>query len=238
MNRVRIEQVEKKYDDVMALDSITLDIDSGEVFTLLGINGSGKTTLLRILAGLTAPTKGCVVFNGKRMQSPELQRIATMIFQRTVMFNRSVFGNVGFGLKTRAYTKEDIRARVRQALESVGLGRFEGRDAKKLSGGEQQRVALARAFAVDPRILLLDEPTANLDPASAVAIENIIGNLREDEERIIVLSTHNLHQARRLSDRIAHIYRGRILEVACPDEFFTNPSNDMTRKFVSGELQF
>mgnify|MGYP001029507410 CR=1 FL=1 len=234
----KIEGVEKTYGERKALDNISLDIEGRRILALVGLNGSGKTTLLRIVSGLDEPTSGSILVDDRRMQGQELRRIATMIFQRTVMFNASVFENVAFGLRVRGFTKAEVEKRVSQALVSVGLTGFERRRAKKLSGGEQQRVALARAFAINPEIFLLDEPTANLDPASAIGIENIIREMRERETRAVILSTHNLHQARRLADKIAHIHYGRILEVAKPDRFFTNPSNEVTRRFVNGELQF
>lgn len=238
IHNIAVEDVEKTYADTKALDGVTLDIESGRILTLVGLNGSGKTTLVRTIAGLEEPTRGSILVDNRKRQSRELRKIATLIFQRTATFNMSVFDNVAFGLRIRGYTKNQVERRVSEALASVGLIGFERRKAKRLSGGEQQRVALARAFAINPDLLLLDEPTANLDPASAMAIENIIRTIHEDETRTVVLSTHNLHQARRLADKIAHIHYGRILEVAKPDQFFVNPSNEVTRRFVSGELQF
>jgi len=237
-HNIRAEGLEKVYADTKALDGVTLDIEGGKILALVGLNGSGKTTFMRIIAGLEEPTRGSVLVDKGKMQSHELRKVATLIFQRTATFSTSVFDNVAFGLRIRGITKDQIERKVSEELASVGLASFQKRKAKRLSGGEQQRLALARAFAINPDLLLLDEPTANLDPASAIAIENIIRTIREDERRTVVLSTHNLHQARRLADKIAHIHYGRILEVANPDQFFMNPSNEITRKFVSGELQF
>jgi len=234
----RAEGVEKVYGERKALDDISLDIEGGRILALVGLNGSGKTTLLRTIAGLDEPTRGRILVDNTEMASRELRKIVTLIFQRTATFNTSVFENVAFGLRIRNLTKNQIEGRVSEALAAVGLGGFERRRAKKLSGGEQQRVALARAFAINPEILLLDEPTANLDPANSMAVESIINRLRDEQTHTMVLSTHNLYQARRLSDKIAHIHYGRVLEVAKPDRFFTNPSNEITQKFVNGELQF
>jgi len=234
----KVEGVEKTYGERKALDNVSLDIDGGQILALVGLNGSGKTTLLRIIAGLDEPTRGNILVDGTKMASHELRKIATMIFQRTAIFNTSVFENVAFGLSIRDLTKIQTERRVLEALSAVGLAGFERRKAKKLSGGEQQRVALARAFAINPEILLLDEPTANLDPANSITVESIISKLRDEQRHTMVLSTHNLHQARRLSDKIAHIHYGRVLETARPDQFFTNPGNEITQKFVNGELQF
>jgi tungstate transport system ATP-binding protein len=138
----------------------------------------------------------------------------------------------------RGFRKEEVERRVHEALETVRLAGFEKRRARQLSGGEQQRVSLARAFALDPEVLLLDEPTANLDPANAVIVEDVIRRAREKGGCTIILATHNMHQARRLSDEIVHIHYGRVLTSASPQEFFTNPGNETTRKFINGELQF
>jgi len=234
----KAEDLTKVYGERKALDNISLDIEGGKILALVGLNGSGKTTLLRIIAGLEEPTRGSILVDSTKMASHELRKIATLIFQRTAIFNTSVFENVAFGLRIRNLAKSEIEKRVSEALSAVGLAGFARRKAKRLSGGEQQRVALARAFAVNSDILLLDEPTANLDPANSMAVEGIINRLRDERTHTMVLSTHNLHQARRLSDRIAHIHYGRILEAAKPDQFFKNPSNEITQKFVNGELQF
>jgi tungstate transport system ATP-binding protein len=236
--KIRVERVEKEYGHIKALDSVTLDAEPGRIVTLLGMNGSGKTTLLRILAGLEEPTRGWILYESKRINPQQLRRVSTLVFQKTVMFNASVFGNVSFGLRMRGFRKEEVERRVHEALETVRLAGFEKRRARQLSGGEQQRVSLARAFALDPEVLLLDEPTANLDPANAVIVEDVIRRAREKGGCTIILATHNMHQARRLSDEIVHIHYGRVLTSASPQEFFTNPGNETTRKFINGELQF
>jgi len=237
-DKIQLEKVKKTYGPIKALDSVTLNAEAGQIVALLGMNGSGKTTLLRILAGLEEPDKGDILVNRKRMTPQQLRRISTLVFQKTVMFNTSVCGNVSFGLKIRGVTKEEIERRVFNVLNSVGLTGFQKRNARALSGGEQQRVALARAFVLDPEILLLDEPTANLDPTNAMILENAIKRIREENECTIMLATHNLHQARRLSDKIIHIHYGRILEGATPQEFFAHPASEITRRFINGELQF
>ena len=133
--------------------------------------------------------------------------------------------------------KRKLKRRVAEALQAVRLSGFEKRRAKKTSGGEQQRIALARAFLLESHVLLLDEPTANLDPNSASIIEKAIIS-RKSSERIIIMATHNLTQARRMADEIVHIYNGQIVEVATPEAFFENPKSEISRKFVNGELEF
>jgi tungstate transport system ATP-binding protein len=236
--RLLLEKVDKTYGKIKALDLVTLEVEAGQIVAILGMNGSGKTTLLRILAGLEDPSEGDILLNSRKMTSQELRQISTLVFQSTVMFNMSVYGNVSFGLAIRGFEKEEIKKRVTDVLTSVGLANFQRRRARELSGGEQQRVALARAFVLKPDFLLLDEPTANLDPTNAIILENTIKKIEKESECTIILATHNLHQAKRLADRIVHIHYGRILEHASPQDFFTHPSNEITRRFINGELQF
>jgi tungstate transport system ATP-binding protein len=233
----RLENVEKNYHALKALDAVTLNAEGGKTIVLLGVNGAGKTTLLRIIAGLEQPDKGNIIFNGQNMTAQELRKIATMVFQKTVMFNRNVYDNLAFGLKIRGTPEPEIAAKVTEALHSVGLSSFEKRRGKKTSGGEQQRISLARAFLLDPRILLLDEPTANLDPNSARIIEKAITN-RKSSDRIIIMATHNLGQAKRLADIVMHVHEGKIIETASPKDLFDNPQHELTRKFIGGELEF
>jgi len=235
--RLQLENVEKSYGSIKALEDINLDIVGGKTITLVGVNGSGKTTLLRVIAGLEERDKGNILLNGQDINGRKLRQIATLVFQKTVMFNRSVYGNLAYGPKTRRKMDHEIKEKIGQELLTVGLRNFEKRKARKTSGGEQQRIALARAFLLDPRILLLDEPTANLDPTNATMIERAIAS-RKKEDEIIIMATHNLAQARRLADEIIHIYNGKIVEQSGPDEFFNSPRSEITRKFINGELEY
>jgi tungstate transport system ATP-binding protein len=235
--RLRLENIEKSYGSIKALKSVSLEIVGGKAIALLGTNGAGKTTLLRIIAGLEKQDKGRILFEGKSMNEKELRENATLVFQKTAMFSRSVYDNLAYGLKIRGKKDAEIKEEVAHALDTVGLRNFEKRKAKKISGGEQQRIALARAFLLNPRILLLDEPTANLDPNNATVIEKAIRS-RTREKGIIILSTHNLVQAKRLADEVVHIYNGKIVETAGSEEFFNNPRSEITWKFINGELEY
>jgi len=234
----KVEDINKTYSEIKALDSINLNFEQNKIVSLVGVNGSGKSTLLRILAGLEEPNRGNILFNQKKIEAQGLQKIATLVFQKTVMFSTDVYNNISFGLKVRGFKKEDIEKKVSHAMITVGLTNFHKRKAKKLSGGEQQRVALARAFVLEPKILLLDEPTSNLDPANAIVIEKSIKKIKEKEKCIIILATHNLYQAKRLSDKICHIHQGKIIEEGSPKNFFKTPNNPITKSFINGELQF
>jgi tungstate transport system ATP-binding protein len=235
--RLWLENIEKGYGSVRALKSVSLEIFGGKTIALVGINGAGKTTLLRIMAGLEKQDKGRILFEGKETNEKELRRIATLVFQKTAMFSRSVYDNLAYGLKIRGKKDAEIKEEIALALHAVGLRNFDKRKARKTSGGEQQRISLARAFLLNPQILLLDEPTANLDPNSATIIERAITS-RTKENNIIILATHNLNQAKRLANQVVHIYDGRIVEIASPEEFFRNPRNEISAKFINGELEY
>lgn len=237
-SHLHLEKLYKKYDGLEALNNLTFDAHQGQLISLVGANGSGKTTLLRIIAGLDFPNNGKIIFNGRELNIIDLRKIATLVFQKSIMFNTTVFKNVSFGLKVRNIDNKKICKKVLDSLASVSLKGFENKKAINLSGGEQQRVALARAFIIEPQILLLDEPTANLDPSNAIIIENTIKKILERKSCIIIMATHNLHQARRLSSFIAHLHYGRIIEFSESKKFFTQPENNITQKFVSGEFQF
>jgi tungstate transport system ATP-binding protein len=234
---MQLVNIKKSYPKANALRSVSLDLQGGKTIVLLGTNGAGKTTLMRIMAGLEEADSGQILFNNENTDAQELRKVSTLVFQKTVMFTTNVNSNLAFGLKIRKVPKEEIPKRISDALQAVRLSGFEKRRAKKLSGGEQQRIALARAFLLDSSVLLLDEPTANLDPNSAIVIEKAIIS-QKSSQRIIVMATHNLNQARRMADEIVHIHNGEIVEFAKTEEFFENPKSEVTRKFINGELDF
>ncbi len=205
------------------LENVTLQIQEGEILALLGPNGSGKTTLLKLLAFLLRPSKGEIRFQDEIVtdKNPERMRSqSAMVFQKTLLFNTTVFNNVAYGLKVRKIKQEAINQKVTEALKVVRLEGFEKRAAKKLSGGEQQRVALASALILKTKLLLLDEPTANLDPRNASIIEEAIQTINREQKTTIVMATHNMFQAKSLPTRVALIDDGRMSEVGPPAEIF------------------
>jgi tungstate transport system ATP-binding protein len=234
---LQIEKLEKTYRDVEALKTVSLSLEGNKIVVLLGVNGAGKSTLMRIIAGLENPDSGQILLNNQKISPKALREISTLVFQKTAMFTMNVHDNLAYGLKIRKMSKDVISKKISENLTEVKLSGFEKRRAKKLSGGEQQRVSLARAFMLNSNILLLDEPTANLDPNSAIIIEKAIINKKETD-RIIIMATHNLSQARRLADEIVHIYDGRIVEAAKTETFFEKPQSEISRKFINGELEF
>jgi tungstate transport system ATP-binding protein len=186
---------------------------------------------------LENPDNGQIMFNNQKISPKALREISTLVFQKTAMFTMNVHDNLAYGLKIRKVPEDTISQKITEVLNEVKLSGFEKRRAKRLSGGEQQRVSLARAFMLNPTILLLDEPTANLDPNSSTIIERAIIN-KKRSDRIIVMATHNLNQARRMADEIVHIYNGQIVEAAKTESFFENPKSEISRRFVKGELEF
>jgi tungstate transport system ATP-binding protein len=234
---LRLDEVGKSYGRICVLHPSFLELQGGKTVVLLGVNGAGKTTLMRIMAGLENPDGGHVYYNNKPISSGELRKVSTLVFQKSAMFSTNVFNNLAYGLRIRNVPKEEIAEKVAAALQIVRLSGFEKRKAKRTSGGEQQRIALARAFLLQPHIMLLDEPTANLDPNNAMIIEKAIVS-QKGPDRIIVIATHNLAQARRMADQIVHIHNGEIVEVAQTEDFFENPKSEITRKFINGELDF
>ena len=216
---------------------IDLDIQKGEIFTIIGPSGSGKTTLIRLIDLLDNPTTGKIIFDGVDTTSSEhirlsIRRRMAMVFQKPAVLNTTVAGNVAFGLKFRGVEKSQIDARVREALDIVGLLHLSERRAVTLSGGEMQRVAIARALVTRPEVLLLDEPTANLDPVNAELIENLILRVHRQFHTTIILSTHDMIQGQRLADRIGVIMDGRIVQIGTTNDIFYQPAGKNIARFV------
>jgi tungstate transport system ATP-binding protein len=237
----RLRNLAKDYSGRRVLDIASLDIYRGEVLAIVGPSGSGKSTLLRLLNFLESPTQGSISFqgmsyNGAKSPALEVRRQITTVFQRPLLLNRTVWANVLFGLQLRNSPRKQDRAR--QALEQVGLVDAAHQAALTLSGGEGQRVSLARAIALQPEVLLLDEPTANLDPYNIAKIEDIIYKLNQDQAITIVVVTHNIFQARRLAQRVAFIMDGQVVEVAQNPDFFEAPQDVRTASFVRGEMVY
>ncbi|RLI80872.1 phosphate ABC transporter ATP-binding protein [Archaeoglobales archaeon] len=234
MDLIKLERIWKSFGSICALRNVSLNIKESEVLTIIGSNGSGKTTLLRILALLEKPDSGKYYFRGK-LADESLRGKITLVPQKPVVFRGTVFYNTMYGLKVRGF--KNAKEKVRGALKKVGLEGYEKRNAKLLSGGEQQRVAIARALAIEPEVLLLDEPTSNIDPNSIPAIEKLIRELVDDGMTVVV-ATHNLFQAKRISDRVVHLHEGKIYSVGSVRNVLEEPKNEVTRKFVLGELYY
>ena len=227
-----LEDVQYGVRGLAILDRISLSLIAGAPTVLIGPNGSGKTTLLRVVMGLIEPTAGRVTWGGRVKVAPERRAI---VFQRPAMLRRSAAANVEYALASAGIPRSDWQARTGELLNLVGLAGYGPRPAKRLSGGEQQRLALARALARDPQVLFLDEPTASLDPAATKAVEDVIRAVAARGIKV-VLSTHDLGEARRLAGEIVLLHRGRVVESAPAAQFFANPKTEEARRFAAGEL--
>jgi tungstate transport system ATP-binding protein len=218
--------------DVAIVADVALVLAPGPPTVVVGPNGAGKTTLLRLAMGLMRPTAGRITWGG-RPDVPATRR--GILFQRPVMLRRSAAGNISYALAAAGCPRAQRAARAAELIDLVGLVGLGDRPARRLSGGEQQRLALARALARDPDVLFLDEPTASLDPAATKAIEDLVRAITARGIKV-AMSTHDLGQARRLAGDIVLMHRGRIIERAAAETFFTAPQTAEAANFIGGEL--
>jgi len=215
------------------LDEISFTLRPNANTMLLGPNGAGKSLLLRLCHGLLEPERGSVRWGGE--SANRAHRWVSMVFQKPVLLRRSAAANIDYALAVKGVPRAARKQRVNMALADAGLEHLATRPARVLSGGEQQRLAIARAWASQPRVLLLDEPTSNLDPAATRAIETLIQSIRRAGARII-MSTHDLAQARRLGDEVLFMHKGRVLEHTPAGDFFERPRSAPARAFLRGDL--
>ena len=225
MTWLSIENLALTESGTRIVEDVTLALTAPRT-VVLGPNGAGKSTLLRLIHGLLRPSGGRLHWPRPLTQG--------MVFQRPIMLRTTVLANVEYGLALKGFAAAERRRRAGESLARVGLGQLAARPARLLSGGEQQRVALARAWALEPELLILDEPTASLDPASSREVERIVGEIAAAGTRIL-MTTHNLGQARRMADEIIFIDRGRVLEQTAVAEFFTRPQTDAAQDFLKEE---
>ena len=237
--RVSIKNVVKMYGSFRAVDGVSLDIERGEFFTLLGPSGCGKTTLLRMIAGFNTIEEGDIYFDDKRINNiPANKRDIGMVFQNYAVFPHMTVGeNVAYGLKARGISKADRLPRVKDALEKVQIGNLIDRTPDALSGGQQQRVALARAFVIEPSILLMDEPLSNLDAKLRVQMRGMIRKLQTQLGITTIYVTHDQEEALAISDRIAVMKDGHVMQVGRPDEIYRKPSNLFVANFIGNSNQ-
>jgi tungstate transport system ATP-binding protein len=233
-----LANVRQVYRSRTVLDIEQLAVRRGEVLALVGPSGAGKSTLLRLLNFLEPPASGSISYCGQpvgRAASLDVRRQVTTVFQRPVLQRGCVRDNVAYGLRLRNLP---CNGTVDKMLEYVGLADMTRHAAQTLSGGEMQRVALARALVVQPRVLLLDEPTANLDPYNVGLIEDIVRKTNAEQGTTVVLVTHNVFQARRLAHRTGLLLGGKLIELADTPAFFTAPVDPRTGAFVRGEMVY
>ena len=228
-----LDKASVHFGSVAALHDVSLTLQRGERLLLVGANGSGKTTLLRLLHGLV-PHQGRREWVGGLAGAAQVP-VAAMVFQRPFLMHCSAWRNVWLGLWLHGWPRATRSARCDEALRRVGLGALGGRPARVLSGGQQQRLALARAWALKPEVLFLDEPTASLDPGAKREVESLIAEFG-NEGVTVVMSTHNLGQAKRLATRVAYLDSGRLIVALPPEQFFSDALPAEAALFLKGEL--
>ncbi len=239
MTRVAIERLTKRFDDTLAVDALDLEIGDHEFVSLLGPSGCGKTTTLRCIAGFEEPTSGRIAFDGVDVvdRFPEERNIG-MVFQNYALFpHMTVRENLAFGLEMRGVASAEIERRTRRALEVVQLGDFGHRYPRQLSGGQQQRVALARAIVIEPAILLLDEPLANLDAKLREEMRFFIRGLQQEVGITTVYVTHDQGEAMVMSDRIVVMFEGVADQIGPPQEIYNRPATRRVASFI-GQSNF
>lgn len=226
---IALRNVTLRFGDALVLDRLSLDLGASGCTTIMGPNGAGKSLLLKLMHGLMEPTAGRIMWGD--LAARDATRHQALVFQKPVLLRRSVAANLDFVLKARGKD----RARAAALLDHVGLAHKARQPARLLSGGEAQRLALARALATDPAVLLLDEPTASLDPASVLAIERIVADARQRGVRILFV-THDIGQARRLADDVVFIHKGRVTEHSTAADFFAAAQSQAARDYLDGKI--
>jgi len=240
MSIIETHKICQKFNGKEIITDIDLKIEAGEVFALIGPTGSGKTTLLRILDLIDSPSSGTVFFQGDdittcKEKSLSVRRKMAYVQQRPLVFNMNVFSNISCGLQWRSEKKHVINRKTEAALEMVGMSEFKNRNARTLSGGEIQRVAIARALVIDPELIFLDEPTANMDPVSTAKIEEVLSLIIKEKKKTIMMTTHNMSQGQRMADRVGVIINGRLLQTGNCYDIFNMPENKEVAEFIGAE---
>lgn len=238
-----VNNLKKTYRGNFTLDIEELNIAEGQITAIIGPSGAGKSTLLKILNGIESPSGGVMIFDGETLKpgkrlSLETRRKMTMVFQKPVLLNSSVYENIAYAVKIRHLPGKTIREKVTTILDLIGLKEKAHQKALTLSGGEAQRVAIARALVIEPKLLLLDEPTSDLDPTNVAIIEGLIKHAKSTFHSTVITVTHNMYQARRLADHVIFLMNGKVIEAGPPQKLFTEPDNEKTRAFITGDMVY
>lgn len=236
--QLSFKDLTREYDGKKVLDITEGFVAGGSRTAVVGPNGSGKSTLLNIIAGLDQPTTGRVFYGSDQQELDEVSRDITMVFQKPYLITASVEKNIAYPMRLRGYGDAEIEKRVAELCRELGLTELRKRRSWKLSGGEIQKVSLARALSFQPKLLLLDEPTANIDPATTAEIERILVKINNDIGTTIMFVTHNLAQARRVCNRIIFLNKGQLIEEGPCSQVLVSPREDLTRRFIAGELLY
>ena len=227
---ITISNLRKSYAGRQVLDAKEGRVPSGSRTAIVGPNGAGKSTLLKIIAGLESPDEGAILYDGKN-QFPQMD--VTLVFQKPCLISSTVEKNIAYPMKLRGFSPEQIEQRIAELTKDLNLTGFRKQKSWKLSGGETQKVALARALSFRPKLLLLDEPTANIDPYTTSEIERMLLSITDTT---IIMVTHNLAQAKRVCDDIIMLHEGQIVETGRSADVLTAPKSEKARRFIEGEL--
>ncbi|MGB5824001.1 MAG: phosphate ABC transporter ATP-binding protein [Proteocatella sp.] len=238
---IKIKELKKSYDGKMVLDIPDLEIKSGKITAVIGPSGAGKSTLIAIINGLEIPDQGQIVFQGEvfsrsQKYTQKTRRKMAMVFQKPWMFNTSVYKNIAYGLKARKETSQKISEEVEETARMIGMEDKLRQNATTLSGGEAGRVSVARALIINPKLLLMDEPTASLDPQNISMIENLVKKAKEQNNTSIIIVTHNMFQAKRIADEVIFMLDGKVIEFGTTEELFAKPRDARTAQFVAGDM--
>lgn len=229
------ENLIKEYEGRRVLDIEELRIGGGSLCGIIGSNGAGKSTLLNLVAGLMRPTGGRLLYGDSEAAAAPYEDM-TLVFQSPYLIRTTVEKNIAYPMKLRGWDKIKIEERIEELAADLGLTDFLKQKSWKLSGGETQKVALARALSFRPKLLLLDEPTANVDPSTTAEIERMLKKINEKEGTTVILITHNLAQAARLCREVLFLDRGKVVEYGPCEKVLRDPESELTRRFVAGEL--
>ncbi len=239
---IEASHLSKEYGPTKALEDVSLAVDSGDFFAIIGPSGSGKSTLLRLIGLIEPPSSGKIVFVGKDAASVSedermrFRREIGMVFQEALLFNATVYENIAYPLKIRRRPQSEMERQVKEALNAVELAGLENRRASELSGGEAQRVSLAQALVYEPTLLLLDEPTTNLDPRNAAIIENVLFRTNHEQRTTAIMATHNIQQVQSLASEGAILHEGRLIERGRISELFSSPSGFLSNFALIGNV--
>jgi len=233
--KIQIQQLKKDAGGRRILELPSFTVEDGAFYGIVGSNGAGKTTLLNIIGGLDHATEGRILYGENAVEELPRKEV-TMVFQQPYLLRTTTEKNIAYPLKIRGSSEKEIKKRVGELAEDLGLSSLLHQKAWTLSAGEMQKTALARALSFHPRLLLLDEPTANIDPATTAEIERILRKINKEEGVTILFITHNLAQARRLCGKCAFFHKGRLVEEGESAALLTAPSMELTQRFVAGEL--
>jgi tungstate transport system ATP-binding protein len=236
-----IFDLKKEYNGRIVLFIKELNILKGQITCLIGPSGSGKSTLLHLLNCIELPSNGFIEFDGYQYPKKgnldiDIRRQMAMVFQKPIVFNDNVYENIAYGLKLRKLSKTIIKGRVEEIAETIGLKDMLKQNARTLSGGEAQRVALARAIILKPKVLFMDEATTNLDPANVIQIENFVELANSKYKTSIIFATHNMNQAKRLSNQVIFLLNGNLIESGDTKIIFEKSENQITKAFIKGDM--